>query len=88
MPAFRANRRLLPGRQPLRIATCLCLLLHALAAAGTDAGMQPIGRFAIDVTEVTVGRFQRFADATGLVTRAERDMAVVYIGFRCVTDLR
>lgn len=34
--------------------------------------MQPVGRFAIDRTEVTVGQFQRFAAATGLITEAER----------------
>lgn len=44
------------------------------AAKGvTDDGMQPIGRFAMDRTEVTVGQFRRFAEATRLVTKAERD---------------
>lgn len=36
------------------------------------ADMQPIGRFAIDRTEVTVGDFRTFVRATGLRTRAEQ----------------
>lgn len=36
-------------------------------------GMQELGAYAIDRTEVTVGAFRQFATATGLVTRAERD---------------
>jgi formylglycine-generating enzyme required for sulfatase activity len=35
--------------------------------------MQRIGDFAIDRTEVTVGQFRRFVEATGLATRAERE---------------
>ena len=34
--------------------------------------MQPIGRFAIDRTEVSVEAFSRFVAATGMVTMAER----------------
>lgn len=43
---------------------------------GTSTGqadMQSIGDFAIDRTEVTIGAFRKFVDATGLVTKAERD---------------
>jgi formylglycine-generating enzyme len=49
------------------LATGLCF--QALAQS---AGMQRIGRFEIDITEVTVGDFQRFAQATQTVTAAER----------------
>lgn len=51
--------------------TMLALLLLATPAAAAE--MQPIGRFAIDRTEVTVGEFRRFAQATGTITKAERD---------------
>ena len=51
--------------------TILALLLFA---APTEAAeMQPIGRFTIDRTEVTVGAFRRFAEATGTITKAERE---------------
>jgi sulfatase modifying factor 1 len=39
-------------------------------ASGID--WQPVGSFAIARTETTIGQFRRFAEATGLVTRAER----------------
>lgn len=51
--------------------TILALLL--LASPAMAAEMQPVGRFAIDRTEVTVGQFRRFAEATGTVTKAERE---------------
>lgn len=35
--------------------------------------MQAIDRFAIDRTEVSIGAFRRFVQATGLVTQAERN---------------
>lgn len=49
-------------------------LLAAGAAQGqaVPPGMQTVGRFAIDRTEVTIGQFQRYVDATGTVTAAER----------------
>ena len=34
--------------------------------------MQPIGQFAINRAEVTIGQFARFASATGFVSQAER----------------
>lgn len=46
-------------------------LLGPPAALG-EPSMQTIGRFEIDRTEVTVGQFQRYVAATGLVTAAER----------------
>ena len=43
------------------------------AVAERVAGMQSVGLFAIDRTEVTVGAFRRYIAATGVVTRAERE---------------
>jgi sulfatase modifying factor 1 len=54
--------------KPLLIA----LALLAVPSAHADGEMQPIGRFAIDRTEVSVGAFRRFVAATGMVTMAER----------------
>lgn len=58
-----------------------CVLIAALlpwlpAAALTDAARidwQPLDGFAIARTETTVGQFRRFAEATGTLTRAERE---------------
>jgi formylglycine-generating enzyme required for sulfatase activity len=50
----------------------VALGLLAAPAAHADGDMQPIGRFAIDRTEVSVGAFRRFIVATGMVTMAER----------------
>lgn len=52
-----------------------CLLATQLAApfmALAQPEMQAVGDFQIDRTEVTVGQFRRFAEATGTVTAAER----------------
>ena len=37
----------------------------------------------IDQTEVTIGAFAEFVATTGFSAKP-RDMAVVYIGFRCI----
>ena len=58
----------------------LALLLGPLAAAaqGTDPGnpagidWQPVGRLEVARTETTIAQFRRYAQATGLQTRAER----------------
>lgn len=50
--------------------TCMPPLLLAQTAA--PQGMQAIGRFEIDRTEVSIGQFQQFVDATKTVTAAER----------------
>ncbi|WP_041675007.1 formylglycine-generating enzyme family protein [Ramlibacter tataouinensis] len=47
-------------------------VLLALPASAAAQDMQPVGRFEIDRTEVTIGQFRRFAEATGTVTAAER----------------
>jgi formylglycine-generating enzyme required for sulfatase activity len=53
----------------IRLITAAATLFAACAQA---APMQPVGRFEIDRTEVTVAQFRAFVDATGLVTAAER----------------
>ncbi len=55
-------------------AFLLCWALgSASASAAAAAEMQPIGRFAVDRTETTVGDFRTFATQTGMVTKAERE---------------
>ncbi|HYF18646.1 MAG TPA: formylglycine-generating enzyme family protein [Ramlibacter sp.] len=55
-------------RMPAVVAfACLFAVLPAAAQE-----MQPVGRFEIDRTEVTVGQFRRFVQATRTVTAAER----------------
>ena len=51
-------------------AACVPAWLHAQAPAPST--MQRVGAFEIDRTEVTVGEFRRFAQATGFVSQAER----------------
>lgn len=55
-----------------RATTLITALLLCAAARAQDTAMQTIGRFEIDRTEVSVGQFRAFVDATGLVTAAER----------------
>ncbi len=61
-----------------RVAAVLGLLAglvqaQAPTAGPRDASMQPIGSFEIDRTEVTIGAFRAFVQATGTRTKAERD---------------
>lgn len=55
----------------------LALVLALLGAVSGAAAQTPsrveLPAFAIDRTEVTIGQFARFAAATGLTTRAERE---------------
>jgi len=53
-------------------ALLLACATIAVPSAHAEGDMQPIGRFAIDRTEVSVAAFRRFAAATGMVTMAER----------------
>ena len=53
----------------MKRALALIVLVFGEAAF---ADMQPIDSFAIDRTEVTVGQFKEFVDATGYVTAAEK----------------
>lgn len=55
--------------------TCyqLIALLLWFGAAAHAADMQPVSHFSINRTEVTIGQFAKFAQATGTVTKAERD---------------
>ena len=59
----------------LLLATAL-MALQAAAAAQPDAARidwQLLGGFAIARTETAVGQFRRFAEASGMLTRAERE---------------
>lgn len=51
----------------------LLLLAPALAQSAGPADMQTISGFAIHRSEVSIGQFRRYVDATGAVTRAERE---------------
>jgi hypothetical protein len=53
-------------------ALLLACATIAAPSAHAEGDMQPIGRFAIDRTEVSVAAFRRFVAATGMVTMAER----------------
>jgi hypothetical protein len=68
---IRARKRLSTMGYFPKLLLILPILLSA-PAAHADGDMQPIGRFAIDRTEVSVGAFRRFVAATGMVTTAER----------------
>ncbi|MDP4796916.1 MAG: formylglycine-generating enzyme family protein [Rhodospirillales bacterium] len=50
----------------------LLAVLCTIGPAAAFADMQPINGFAIDRTEVTIGQYQAFTDATGYVTAAEK----------------
>ena len=54
------------------IVLLLLGLLPVTGSAIAEADMQPMGRFAIDRTEVSVAAFRRFVTATGMITMAER----------------
>jgi formylglycine-generating enzyme required for sulfatase activity len=61
---------------PCHLLRIALLAVSCVAEARTDAApidWQPVGGFAIARTETTVGQFRRFAEATGTVTRAERE---------------
>lgn len=53
-------------------APLLSMAASLFAMCAQASSMQPIGRFEIDRTEVTVAQFRAFVAATGLVTAAER----------------
>ncbi|MCP5264877.1 MAG: formylglycine-generating enzyme family protein [Burkholderiaceae bacterium] len=67
MPATRS----LPDARRLFARLLASLLLLPAGSVRAD-NMQPVGRFSIDRTEVTIGAFRRFVTATGTVTAAER----------------
>lgn len=54
------------------LARLVVLMLFCGGAAQAE-DMQPIGRFSIDRTEVSIGQFAKFVQATGTVTKAERE---------------
>ncbi len=62
-------------RRLIAILSAVIAMVTAVAAAYAQTPppeMQRIGTFEIDRTEVTIGQFRRYAQATGAVTQAER----------------
>lgn len=59
------------NRSLFLVTTLLCF--SALTQAADPFSMQRIGNFDIDRTEVSIGEFRRFVQATGTVTQAERE---------------
>jgi sulfatase modifying factor 1 len=55
------------------LVTCLCAVLWSHTAWADPPDRVVIGSFAVDRTEVTIGRFQQYARARGLTTAAERE---------------
>jgi sulfatase modifying factor 1 len=62
--------------RPAWYAGFLVAALNLAPACASD--MQIIGNFSIGRTEVSIGEFRRFAEATGMLTQAERDGGLVY----------
>lgn len=62
------------------LASLALLQAQAAGSQETRSGIdwQPVGTFLIARTETTVGQFRRFVDATGTMTRAERQGGEVY----------
>jgi formylglycine-generating enzyme len=55
------------------IGVVMSFTVVAFTVQAQSDGMQRVGRFEIDRTEVSIAQFQRYAEATGVVTAAERD---------------
>jgi formylglycine-generating enzyme len=53
--------------------SCVILAVCAAASGAAASGRERIGSFAIDRTEVTIGRFDAFARSAGLSTSAEKN---------------
>ena len=65
------HRLTLQGRTHGAISMALCLYAgSALAQVGDKV---TLGNWSIDRTEVTIGQFERYVRATGVVTRAEKE---------------
>ena len=63
---------IVPMSRPHILFLLLGVLGASLVQAQNSTPMQRIGSFEIDRTEVTIGQFQRYVDATRAVTSAER----------------
>jgi len=62
----------------MRRFLAVLLSVLPLAASASNQQMQTITGFEIDRTEVSVGQFRRFVQATALITAAEREGGLVY----------
>ncbi len=60
-------------RLGLVASLAMCWVIPAQAQVGERVRLEGLGGLSIDRTEVTIGQYQRYAQATGSVTQAERD---------------
>jgi formylglycine-generating enzyme len=61
------------GRLAVGVALALGLAVSAQAQVGERVALAGLGGLQVDRTEVTIGQFQRYVNATGTVTQAERE---------------
>lgn len=54
-------------------AGLIAIIASAAQASATEASRVRLGSFAIDATEVTIGKYRAFATATALTTASERE---------------
>ncbi|WP_197026557.1 formylglycine-generating enzyme family protein [Hylemonella gracilis] len=81
LPASRPQRRSSWSRSRLLALFYFVAMPLAAGAQSLDAsatGMQRIGQFEIDRTEVSIGQFAAYVAATGAVTEAERQGGQTY----------
>ncbi len=71
-PLPRPVRRLIAWLAALFALMTLAAAACAQSPEAAAVTLQRVGVFEIDRTEVTIGQFRRFAQATGFVTQAER----------------
>ena len=70
---WRAPKLAAAGLAALSASSILTAPAVTAKPGGPPAEMQAIGRFEIDRTEVTIGAFRSFVQATGTRTKAERE---------------
>ncbi|MEY3286098.1 MAG: hypothetical protein RL500_828 [Pseudomonadota bacterium] len=70
---WRAPKLAAAGLAALSASSILTAPAVTANPGGPPAEMQAIGRFEIDRTEVTIGAFRSFVQATGTRTKAERE---------------
>jgi len=63
---------------PLHLGTLVCLLASVTMLINSAPPVLAAGTVLIDRTEVSIGAFAQYADATGTITRAERSGGMVF----------
>lgn len=79
-PVLRPTASAGSRRRLAATARAAFIILLSGSAVANEVPMQRVGSFEIDVTEVTVGSFKRYVQATGVVTQAEREGGQTYEG--------